>query len=92
MTAAQSVLQPGLIFSAGGQAAAENTAVVNENDRQSHIVSEHEAVDDAETMYRRAMAFAAAREPNEFRAELSDLRDQLRLVAERERFTIKNIL
>ena len=38
MTAAQSVLQPGLIFSAGGQAAAENTAVVNENDRQSHIV------------------------------------------------------
>ena len=43
-------------------------------------------------MYRRAMAFAAAREPNEFRAELSDLRDQLRLVAERERFTIKNIL
>lgn len=39
-----------------------------------HIVSEHEAVDDAETMYRRAMAFAAAREPNEFRAELSDLR------------------
>ncbi len=57
-----------------------------------HIVSEHEAVDDAETMYRRAMAFAAAREPNEFRAELSDLRDQLRLVAERERFTIKNIL
>ena len=57
-----------------------------------HIVSHHDAVDDAEAMYRRAMAFAAAREPNEFRAELADLRDQLRLVAERERFTIKNIL
>ncbi|MDO4315595.1 MAG: DUF4363 family protein [Oscillospiraceae bacterium] len=57
-----------------------------------HIVSEHDAVDDAEAMYQRAMAFAAAQEPSEFRAELSDLRDQLRLLAEMERFSIGNIL
>ena len=57
-----------------------------------HIVSEHDAVDDAEAMYRRAMAFAAARESSELRAELADLRDQLRLLAELERFSIKNVL
>ena len=43
-------------------------------------------------MYRRAMAFAAARESSELRAELADLRDQLRLLAEMERFSIKNVL
>lgn len=57
-----------------------------------HIVSEHDAVDDAEAMYHRALAFAATQESSEFRAELSDLRDQLRLLAEMERFSIKNIL
>ena len=57
-----------------------------------HIVSEHDAVDDAEAMYRRAMAFADTRELSEFRAELSDLRDQLRLLAEMERLSLKNVL
>lgn len=57
-----------------------------------HIVTEHDAVDDAESMYRRAMAFAATREMTEFRAELADLRDQLRLLAEMERFNVKNVL
>lgn len=57
-----------------------------------HIVTEHDAVDDAEAMYRRAMAFAATRELTEFRAELADLRDQLRLLAEMERFSVKNVL
>ena len=57
-----------------------------------HIVSAHDAVDDAETMYRRAAAFAAAGALTEFRAELSDLRDHLRLLAEMERLDIKNIL
>ena len=42
-----------------------------------HIVSHHDAVDDAEAMYRRAMAFAETQEITEFRAELSDLMDQL---------------
>ena len=49
-------------------------------------------VDDAEAMYRRALAFAATRELTEFRAEISDLRDQLRLLAETERLDIKNVL
>ncbi len=57
-----------------------------------HIVSEHDAVDDAEAMYHRGMAFAAAQEPSEFQAELSDLQDQLRLLAEMEQFSIRNIL
>ena len=57
-----------------------------------HIVSQHDAVDDAEAMYRRCAAFAAAEEPSEFRAELADLDDQLRLLAEMERFSIKNVL
>ena len=57
-----------------------------------HIVTEHDAVDDAKAMYRRAMAFAATRELTEFRAELADLRDQLRLLAEMERFSVKNVL
>lgn len=57
-----------------------------------HIVTEHDAVDDAEAMYRRCLAFAAAREPKELRAEAADLRDQLRLLAETERFSLGNIL
>ena len=57
-----------------------------------HIVTEHDAVDDAEAMYRRAAAFAAAQEPSELRAALADLNDQLRLLAEMERFSIKNVL
>lgn len=57
-----------------------------------HIVSEHDAVDDAEAMYRRAMAFAAVEELSEFRAEISDLRDQLRLLAEMEQCSARNIL
>ena len=57
-----------------------------------HIVAEHDAIDGAESMYRRAMAFAATEELSEFRAELADLRDQLRLLAEMERFSIKNVL
>ena len=57
-----------------------------------HIVARHDTVDDAEAMYRRALAFAATRELTEFRAEISDLRDQLRLLAETERLDIKNVL
>lgn len=57
-----------------------------------HIVTEHDAVDDAEAMYRRAAAFGETEEITEFRAEIADLRDQLRLLAEMERFSVKNIL
>lgn len=57
-----------------------------------HIVSQHSAVDEVEAMYRRCQAFAAAQELSEFRAELAGLREQLRLLAEMERFSIRNIL
>ena len=57
-----------------------------------HIVTEHDAVDDAEAIYRRSQALAAAREPSELQAELSDLRDQMRLLAEMEKCSIRNIL
>lgn len=57
-----------------------------------HIVERHDSVDDAEAMYRRAAAFAREQESSEFQAELADLRDQLRLLSEVERFSIKNIL
>lgn len=57
-----------------------------------HIVSQHNAADEAEAMYRRCLAFAAAREPAEFEAELAGLREQLRLLAEMERLSARNIL
>ena len=57
-----------------------------------HIVSRHDAVDDAEAMYHRAIAFAETEETSEFRAELADLRDQLRLIAEMEALNIRNVL
>ena len=57
-----------------------------------HIVSHLDAVDDAEAMYRRAMAFAETQEITEFRAELSDLMDQLRLISEMEALNIRNVL
>ena len=43
-------------------------------------------------MYRRAMAFAETQEIAEFRAELSDLMDQLRLISEMEALNIRNVL
>ena len=57
-----------------------------------HIVSRHDALDDAEAMYQRALSFGVAREDSEFQAEVSDLRDQLRLLAEMERLNVKNLL
>ena len=51
-----------------------------------HIVSHHDAVDDAEA------AFGETEELSEFHAELSDLRDQLRLIAEMEALNIRNVL
>ena len=79
-------------WQAAGDALAKSYEDWSERQVFLHIVSEHEAVDDAEAMYRRAMAFAAEQESSEFRAELADLQDQLRLLAEMERFSLKNVL
>lgn len=57
-----------------------------------HIVLEHDAINDADAMYRRALAFTKAREPKELRAELANLQDQLTLLTEMEQLSLKNIL
>ena len=57
-----------------------------------HVTVQHEVVEDAEAMYRRAIAFGETEELSEFHAELSDLRDQLRLIAEMEALNIRNVL
>lgn len=57
-----------------------------------HIVLEHSAVDGAEAMFHRAMAFAVTEEPSEFCAEIAGLISQLSLLAEMEQLSIKNIL
>lgn len=56
-----------------------------------HCVTGHEAVDGAEAMYHRALALAGAEEESELRAELADLRAQLRRLAEMEEFSIRNV-
>ena len=57
-----------------------------------HIVSQHSAADEAEILYRRCQAFVAVQELSEFRAETAALRQQLRLLAEMERFSLRNVL
>ena len=64
----------------------------SESQTYLHIVARHDTVDDAEAMYRRAIAFGETEELSEFHAELSDLRDQLRLIAEMEALNIRNVL
>ena len=57
-----------------------------------HIVEPHAAVEEAEAMFRRAIAFAAVREDAEFQAETAGLLAQLRVLAEMEQLRIGNIL
>ena len=57
-----------------------------------HVVTNHDAVDGAEAMYHRALAFAESREGSELRAELADLRVQLRELAEMEELSWRNVL
>ena len=57
-----------------------------------HIVSTHDAINEAESMYRRALAFTDTRESNDFQAELAGLQAQLRFLAEMEEFNLRNIL
>lgn len=77
-----------------GAAAAIRESCAGWSERQTylHIVTSHDAVDGAEAMYHRALAFAESREDSELLAELADLRDQLRLLAEMEEFSLRNVL
>lgn len=77
-----------------GAAAAIRASCADWTERQTylHCVTGHDAVDDAEAMFRRCLAFAERREDSELRAELADLRAQLRLLAEMEEFSLRNVL
>lgn len=77
-----------------GAAAAIRSGYADWTSRQTylHCVTGHDAVDDAEAMYHRCLAFAEREEDSELRAELADLRDQLRLLAEMEEFSLRNVL
>lgn len=55
-------------------------------------VAEHDLLEEVEAGYRRGLAFAAARESKELRAELAELSAQLEQLAEREGFRLGNIL
>ncbi len=79
-------------WSAVREAVSEGYRDWSQSQTYLHIVENHDAVDDAEAMYRRLAAFAEAEEPSEFQAEAADLTDQLHLLAEQERFSIENIL
>ena len=56
-----------------------------------HMVAPRDTADDAEAMYHRAMAFAKTEEITEFRAELSDLQDQMRVLQDMESFNLRMI-
>lgn len=57
-----------------------------------HVVTNHDAVDGAEAMFHRCLAFAERREDGELRAELADLRERLRELAEMEELSLRNVL
>lgn len=56
------------------------------------MVTEHDILEETESLYRRSLAFAGAREAKELRAELAELKVQLGQLAEREGFRLGNIL
>ena len=56
-----------------------------------HIVARHDAADEADILYRRAMALAEENERGDFFSELAALSQQLFLLAEAERCTAANI-
>ena len=77
--------------------AAEDLLSASYEDWQSrqlflHIVVQHEVVEDAEAMYRRAKAFLDGRETEEYRAELADLIHQLLALQEQEALSWENVL
>ena len=57
-----------------------------------HVTVQHEVVEDAEAMYRRALDFLDGQETEEYRAELADLIHQLLALAEQEALSWENVL
>ena len=57
-----------------------------------HIVTAHDELDQADALFAQAAGFAAERERAELRATLAELSVQLRVVAEMQKLTVKNVL
>lgn len=57
-----------------------------------HIVTAHDELEAADTLFAAAESFAAERDAAEFQACTAQLVMQLRIVAEMQRLTLKNIL
>ena len=57
-----------------------------------HIVTAHDELEEADALFASAESFAEARDAAEFRADAAQLVAQLRVVAEMQRLTIKNVL
>lgn len=78
----------------GAAAAAIQAGYADWTARQTylHVVTNHDAVDGAEAMYHRALAFAESREGSELQAELAGLRAQLRALSGMEELSLGNVL
>ena len=59
---------------------------------QLHVVTTHDALDTADALFAAAESAAAVRDESAFRAALAQLDAQLRVVAERQQPTLRNIL
>ncbi|MBQ7713659.1 MAG: DUF4363 family protein [Oscillospiraceae bacterium] len=57
-----------------------------------HIVTAHDELDAADELFAAAEGFAAERDEPEFRVAAAQLDVQLRVVAEMQRLTVKNVL
>ncbi len=57
-----------------------------------HIVTAHDELDQADALFASAGSYAADREEAAFRAAVAELIAQLRVVAEMQRLTVKNVL
>ena len=57
-----------------------------------HITMEHDALNEAEGLFRRALVLAEEEDSVEFRAHIADLRSALQLLCEMEQVRAENIL
>lgn len=59
---------------------------------QLHVITAHDALDAADALFAAAESAAAARDEADFRTALAQLDAQLRVVAERQQPTLRNVL
>ena len=57
-----------------------------------HVTMEHDALNQAEGLFRRALVLAQEEDSVEFRAHVADLRSALQLLAEMEQVRVENVL